>query len=87
MLKRLITNSESDQSKGIWYFDGKPHKCLSILGLNSLPQTGHLSLERSLMEFWLCLGMSAAELEEVGCSEVEAAARIAKNMLLSDNRC
>ena len=37
---------ESDEEKCIWYFDGKPHKYLSILGLNTLPQTGHLSLER-----------------------------------------
>ncbi len=37
---------ESDEEKGIWYFDGKPHKYLSILGLSTLPQTGHLSLER-----------------------------------------
>ena len=37
---------ESDHTKGVWYFDEKPHKYLTILGLNALPQTGHLTLER-----------------------------------------
>jgi hypothetical protein len=38
---------KSDHEKGVWYFDGKPHKYAPILGLNTLPQIGHLTRERS----------------------------------------
>lgn len=37
---------ESDNEKGLWYFDHKPHKYISITGLNVLPRTGHLTVER-----------------------------------------
>lgn len=37
---------ESDNDKGVWYFDKKPHKYIAITGLNALPRTGHLTVER-----------------------------------------
>ncbi|HEX4045124.1 MAG TPA: conjugative transfer ATPase [Gammaproteobacteria bacterium] len=37
---------QSDHEEGVWYFDGKPHRYITILGLNALPKTGHLTLER-----------------------------------------
>ena len=36
----------SDEKQGVWYFDDCPHKYLTILGLNHLPHTGHLTAER-----------------------------------------
>jgi conjugative transfer ATPase len=53
--KLFFSVPESDHQKGVWYFDQKPHKYLSILGLNSLPQTGHLSLERSFGNYFYAL--------------------------------
>lgn len=46
---------ESDQQKGVWYFDGKPHKYLTVLGMSSLPKTGHLSLERNFGNYYYSL--------------------------------
>ncbi len=37
---------ESDQEKGNWYFDGQPHKMLSIEAMTKNPTVGHLSAER-----------------------------------------
>ncbi len=37
---------ESDHKNGVWYFDGKPHRYLSIAGLSYPPSVGHLSVER-----------------------------------------
>lgn len=37
---------ESDAATGVWYFDGLPHKFISITGVNTIPKKGHLSLER-----------------------------------------
>ncbi len=45
--KLFFSVPESNQAQGVWYFDKKPHKYLSILGLSSLPKIGHLSLERN----------------------------------------
>jgi conjugative transfer ATPase len=46
---------ESDHQKNVWYFDGKPHKYVTILGLGTLPKIGHLSLERSFGNYWYSL--------------------------------
>lgn len=46
---------ESDHTKGVWYFDGKPHKYLTVLGMSSLPKTGHLSLERNFGNYYYSL--------------------------------
>lgn len=43
---------ESNHKKGVWYFDEKPHKYMPILGLSTLPQTGHLSLERKFGNYY-----------------------------------
>jgi conjugative transfer ATPase len=53
--KLFFSVPESDHEKGVWYFDKKPHKYLSILGLNSLSKTGHLSLERSFGNYHYAL--------------------------------
>lgn len=44
--KLFFNTPESDVKKGIWLFDGMPHKYLSITGLNAVPELGALSLER-----------------------------------------
>lgn len=46
---------ESNQKNGVWNFDGKPHKYLTILGISSLPKTGHFSLERSFGNYHFSL--------------------------------
>ncbi len=43
----FFTTPESNQEEGVWYFDQKPHKYLAVTGLNKLPETGHLTVERS----------------------------------------
>lgn len=43
----FFATPESNKEQGVWYFDGLPHKYLSIAGLNTLPMTGHLTVERS----------------------------------------
>lgn len=53
--KLFFSVPESDHKKGIWYFDNNPHKYLTILGLNSLPHTGHLSLERKFGNYYYSL--------------------------------
>ncbi len=45
--KLFFSVPRSDHQRGVWYFDDQPHKYLTILGLTALPQTGHLSHERS----------------------------------------
>jgi hypothetical protein len=53
--KLFFSVPESDQQKGVWYFDGQPHKYVTVLGLSSLPKIGHLSLERSFGNYWYSL--------------------------------
>jgi conjugative transfer ATPase len=53
--KLFFNVPESDSQKGIWYFDQKPHKYLTILGINSLPKIGHISVERSFGNYWYSL--------------------------------
>lgn len=36
----------SDNKNGFWYFDGMPHRCVSIQGLRRIPEIGHVSAER-----------------------------------------
>lgn len=43
----FFSTPESNHEKGVWFFDGMPHKYLSIMGLNSLPRTGHITVERA----------------------------------------
>jgi conjugative transfer ATPase len=43
----FFSTPESSQTQGVWYFDDLPHKYLSIMGLNSLPRTGHITAERA----------------------------------------
>jgi conjugative transfer ATPase len=44
--KLFFSTPESDQENGVWYFDKKPHKFISIAGLNYPPKVGHISVER-----------------------------------------
>ncbi len=37
----------SDVSQGVWLFDGLPHRYLPLVGMSSLPVTGHVFLPRS----------------------------------------
>jgi conjugative transfer ATPase len=46
---------QSDHEKGVWYFDGKPHRYVTVLGLNALPKTGHLTLERPFGNYFYSL--------------------------------
>ena len=39
----LISPPESDKDKGIWYFDGMPHKALTVQNLRRAPSLGALS--------------------------------------------
>jgi conjugative transfer ATPase len=38
----------SDARSGTWYFDGRPHTCVTLQRLLKSPQIGHLSAERAL---------------------------------------
>ena len=42
----FFSTPESDNDKGLWYFDKKPHKYIAITGINTLPRDGHLTVER-----------------------------------------
>ena len=42
----LLSQPRSDAEKGIWYFDGLPHRIISIQGMRRTPEIGHLSGER-----------------------------------------
>jgi len=46
---------KSDEKQGVWYFDNKPHKYLTVLGLNKLPKTGHFSMERQFGNYYFSL--------------------------------
>jgi conjugative transfer ATPase len=38
---------ESNEKEGVWYFDGLPHRYISIQQLTKVPELGHLTRERS----------------------------------------
>jgi len=42
----LLSPPSSDAREGAWFFDGLPHKCLTVDGLRSAPRPGHLTGER-----------------------------------------
>ncbi|WP_052447980.1 conjugative transfer ATPase [Vibrio rotiferianus] len=39
----MVTPPSSDREKGIWYFDGMPHKSISVMNLRKAPKIGALS--------------------------------------------
>jgi len=46
----LLTPPRSEVSRGVWWFDGMPHKCITIQGLRRPPHPGHYTAERHLGE-------------------------------------
>lgn len=42
----MLSRPESSNEKGIWYFDGLPHKAVSVQALRRVPENGVLTAER-----------------------------------------
>lgn len=49
LAERLLLNMpRSEQETGYWYFDDRPHSCLTLQKLLSRPTIGHMTAERSI---------------------------------------
>ena len=44
----VLSQPVSDQHHGVWYFDQRPHSCISLQRLLKSPLIGHLSTERAI---------------------------------------
>lgn len=44
----MLSQPESDEKKGVWYFDDMPHKAISIDSLRRKPKIGHITGERKI---------------------------------------
>jgi len=53
--KLFFSIPKSNQAEGVWYFDGLPHKYLSITDLNSIPDIGQLSRERRFGNYYYAI--------------------------------
>jgi conjugative transfer ATPase len=51
----MITPPRSDLATGTWWFDGLPHKCLTVQGLRRRPAPGHYTAERPIQDKTLAL--------------------------------
>ncbi len=44
----MLSQPESDNEKGVWYFDGLPHRAITIDALRRKPEIGHITGERKI---------------------------------------
>lgn len=44
----MLSQPESDAEKGVWYFDGLPHRAITVDALRRKPQIGHMTGERKI---------------------------------------
>jgi len=51
----FFSTPQSDEKQGIWFFDGQPHKFITIESLSVIPVVGHLSAEREQSKHWFAL--------------------------------
>lgn len=44
----MLSQPESDEKKGVWYFDELPHKAITVDSLRRKPKIGHITGERKI---------------------------------------
>lgn len=51
----FCSTPQSDEKQGVWFFDGEPHKFITIQGMSTIPAVGHVSAEREQGKKWYVL--------------------------------
>lgn len=47
----LFSRPKSDKDNGLWWFDGLPHRTVSVQELRAIPYVGHITAERAMGDY------------------------------------